>query len=80
MQKLVPLGQMALENANAVTPVRTGKLRSGNRLAIGSLDITLYNDVEYAGYVHDRVPFLEMGLDSVSDLIPVAGVEALEAV
>jgi hypothetical protein len=80
MQRLEILGRMALENANVNTPVRTGKLRGGNRLAIGSMDITLYNDVEYAGYVHDRVPFLEMGLESVTDLIPVAGVEALEAV
>ncbi len=44
-------GQMALDRVNENTPVRSGRLRSGNRLLVNGNEATISNDTPYAIYV-----------------------------
>jgi hypothetical protein len=50
MKELAPL---ALDYANSLTPVRTGYLRSRNRVKVDGKVMTLSNDAPYARAVHD---------------------------
>lgn len=44
-------GQMALDRVNDNTPVRTGRLKSGNHLLVNGNEATISNDTPYAIYV-----------------------------
>lgn len=50
---LEKLGQEVLALANSLTPVRTGYLQSRNQLEIEGKRIKLFNDAQYAPFVHD---------------------------
>lgn len=52
------LAKNALSVMQGRTPVRTGRLRSGDQMDGGGMNYELYNEVPYAGCVEERKPFL----------------------
>lgn len=75
---------IALAAAQKRTPVRTGTLRRSEttRVEAGGLRGFVGTNVEYAPFVHARVPFFEEGLaDAQADIVEVfrqAGVDFFE--
>lgn len=69
--------EAALQLATSRTPVKTGRLAAGNKLRFdGWHSATLYNDVPYAGFVHDGTskvpprPFLKEAIEMVRAKFP----------
>ncbi|MEM2141307.1 hypothetical protein [Nitrososphaera sp.] len=69
--------EAALQIAISRTPVKTGRLASGNKLRFdGWNSATLYNDVPYAGFVHEGTskmaprPFLREATEMVRARFP----------
>lgn len=48
------VGKDAIEVANETCPVRTGRLRAGNKYKVNLDGITFYNNVEYAAFVEAK--------------------------
>lgn len=71
------LGDEIIDVANQQTPVRTGRLVAGNKKQlVNNYTLRLYNEVEYAGFVHDGTsrqepqPFMENAIDQVKERLP----------
>ncbi|MEM3160645.1 MAG: hypothetical protein QXJ74_07670 [Nitrososphaera sp.] len=69
--------EAALQIAISRTPVKTGRLASGNKLRFdGWNSATLYNDVPYAGFVHEGTskmaprPFIREATEMVRARFP----------
>lgn len=76
MQKVV---LTALRHSQPLTPVRTGTLRRSEttRIEAGGARGFLGSNLNYAAFVHERVPFFEMGIDEakpeIEQLLQEAG-------
>lgn len=70
-EEMKSIGDGAKNFMDAHTPVKTGKLKSGNQVEVTRLEMTVSNNVEYAPYVNygtrymSAHPFFEPTLEYI---------------
>ena len=69
-------GQIAVDVAQAASPVDTGRLRDSITSEVSGDTLTIYSDVEYAGIQEARVGFIDEGLDAAIDYLEDEGFKA----
>lgn len=62
------VGNIAVDNINEKTPVKTGKLRDGNRFESTDKEVILKNDVEYSNIVNSRKEFFFLDDSTIDDI------------